>query len=329
MFKQIVIVSPALADANNGNWQTARRWQILLQSPQVNALAETRLRVRIVTQWPDGPLADHDDGMLALHARRSAPSIAQWAQRHGKALAVVLTGTDLYRDIQTDAQAQASLQLAQRLVLLQELGTEALPPALRARATVIFQSTPARVPRTKPKRFLKALMVGHLREEKSPDTVFAAARLLCAADAIHIDHIGAPLDAALATQAELSAQDCPHYRWLGGLPHEATRRHMQHAHLLVHASRMEGGAHVVMEAVRCGTPVLASRIAGNIGMLGADYAGYFDWGRADQLAALLRRCRADAAFYAHLQAQCAARAPLFATEAERAALRGLVDDLLA
>ena len=26
----IVIVSPALADANNGNWQTARRWQRML-----------------------------------------------------------------------------------------------------------------------------------------------------------------------------------------------------------------------------------------------------------------------------------------------------------
>ena len=27
---KIVIVSPALADANNGNWQTARRWKNLL-----------------------------------------------------------------------------------------------------------------------------------------------------------------------------------------------------------------------------------------------------------------------------------------------------------
>ncbi|HAV75652.1 MAG TPA: TIGR04348 family glycosyltransferase, partial [Limnobacter sp.] len=26
----VVIVSPALADSNNGNWQTARRWQLFL-----------------------------------------------------------------------------------------------------------------------------------------------------------------------------------------------------------------------------------------------------------------------------------------------------------
>jgi glycosyltransferase involved in cell wall biosynthesis len=46
--------------------------------------------------------------------------------------------------------------------------------------------------------------------------------------------------------------------------------------VLVHASRIEGGAHVIAEAVRSGTPVIASRIEGNVGMLGADYAGYFE-----------------------------------------------------
>ena len=65
---------------------------------------------------------------------------------------------------------------------------------------------------------------------------------------------------------------CPNYRWLGALPHEATRRHIQQAHLMIHTSRMEGGAHVIIEAVVSGTPVLASRIDGNIGMLGDDFA---------------------------------------------------------
>ena len=328
MKKQVVIVSPALASANNGNWQTARRWQILLQSAHALEPGAATFKVRIVSLWPDGPLAAHDDCMLALHARRSAPAIAAWAQRQRTGLAVVLTGTDLYRDIQTDAAAQESLQWAQRLVLLQELGVNALPQALRTKACVIFQSTPARVALPKASRFLKGLMVGHLREEKSPDTLFAAAALLTTQDAIRLDHIGDGLDAALAARAQSTAMAYPHYRWLGGLPHGATRRHMQRAHVLVHASRMEGGAHVVMEAVRCGTPVLASRIAGNVGMLGPDYAGYFDWGQADQLVALLKRCRADAVFYAHLQAQCAARAPLFSIETERHALHQLVAELL-
>lgn len=65
--KHIVIVSPALADANNGNWQTARRWQRML------SVAHS---ARITREWP-GHMADNaaaDHVMLALHARRSAPS---------------------------------------------------------------------------------------------------------------------------------------------------------------------------------------------------------------------------------------------------------------
>jgi glycosyltransferase involved in cell wall biosynthesis len=94
-------------------------------------------------------------------------------------------------------------------------------------------------------------------------------------------------------------------------------------------SRMEGGANVVIEAVRSGVPVLASRIDGNVGLLGPDYDGYFAVGDADALAALVRRFRAEAAFVAHLRAQCAAREPLFRPAAERRAVRTLVADLLA
>ena len=330
MKPSMVIVSPALADANNGNWQTAHRWKKLLQA---------QFSARIVGDWPDVAAAHNDICMLALHARRSAPSVLTWA--HAKApnnsngtapgLAVVLTGTDLYRDILSDPEAQRSLQLAQRLVLLQERAPDALPAPLRARASVIFQSTPTRqtlhkMPAT---QGLRAVMVGHLREEKSPETLFEAARLIAAADSIRLDHIGAGLDPALAAQAQATAAACPHYRWLGGLPHETTRKRIQRAHVLVHASRMEGGAHVVMEAVCSGTPVLASRIAGNVGMLGADYAGYFDWGNAHALLALLQRCRSSPAFYALLQSQCAARAPLFSPQAEQAALLALVRGLVA
>jgi putative glycosyltransferase (TIGR04348 family) len=335
---RIVIVSPALADANNGNWQTAQRWQALL-APH---------KVRIVKQWPDAARpqgAQPDEVMLALHARKSAASVKAWAARpagpHG--LAVVLTGTDLYRDIAVDAEARHALALAGHLVVLQERGLEALPTELQAKARVIFQSSTALPAVSKPPvhQQLRALMVGHLRDEKSPQTLFEAARLLKGEAALFIDHIGEPLDPALGVQAQATAASCPNYRWLGGQPHAATRRYIQRAHVLVHTSRMEGGAHVIMEAVRSGTPVLASRIAGNVGMLGEDYGGYFEAGDAPGLAALLRRCRGSSApaepgdpsqgeaWLAQLQAQCAARAALFTPEAEAAALHQLVNDLLA
>ena len=214
-----MIVSPALADANNGNWRTARRWQELLTG---------RCEVRIAKAWPDAQAAG-DDFMLALHARRSAAAIAAWADRHpGRGLAVVLTGTDLYQDIATDADAQRSLALAQRLVVLQERGPLALPPQLRGKARVIFQSTPALEPLPKPADHLQAVMVGHLRAVKAPQTLWAAARLLRERADIRIVHVGdAAGEPALAALAQETARACPAYQWLGPLPHEETLRRIR------------------------------------------------------------------------------------------------------
>lgn len=289
--------------------------------------------VRLVKQWPDG--ASTDDGtdiLLALHARRSAASVAAWAQAHpGKPLVLALTGTDLYRDIASDVSAQRSLALAHRLIVLQDQGPLEVPEALRAKCRVVFQSSTRRQTLTKTPAHLRALMVGHLRQEKSPQTLFEAARLIRPDEGIHIDHVGVALEPALGEAARQTMQACPHYRWLGGLPHAATRSRIQRAHVLVHTSRMEGGAHVIMEAVLCGTPVLASRIAGNVGMLGADYGGYFPPGDAAALAALLRGARRDIVTaggkLAALQAQCEARAPLFDPAAEQAGLLGVLAEL--
>ena len=96
---------------------------------------------------------------------------------------------------------------------------------------------------------------------------------------------------------------------------------------------MEGGAHVVMEAVRSGTPVVASRIAGNVGMLSEAYEGYFEWADARGLADLLLRCRASQtadndSLLARLQARCRQRAHLFDEATERTALLRLVSELM-
>lgn len=316
--QQVVIVSPYLRAANNGNWRTAERWRRHLAG--VGA-------VRVVDAWPD-TRAGADQIMIALHARRSAVAIAAWSAAHpGRGLAVVLTGTDLYRDIHVDPEARRSLDRAQVLVTLQERAPLALPAEVRAKARVIFQSAPARPTLARTGRRLRALAVGHLREEKSPDTLFAAARLLADRPDIRIDHVGAGLDPALAEAARATMTAASGYRWLGGVPRETARRRIQRAHVLVHPSRMEGGAHVIIEAVVSGTPVLASRIDGNVGMLGEDYEGYFPWGDAPALATLLTRCREDAAFLDRLRRQCRERASRFEPATEAAALRRLVADL--
>ena len=312
----LVVVTPALRDANNGNWQTAQRWARMLSADY---------RVRLAGRWDGG----HEALLIALHARRSALSVAAWRQQRGPApVLLVLTGTDLYRDIDSDTSAQQSLATADRLVVLNELGLRSLPVDLRGQARVCLQSCTSRQPVAKAARHLRALMVGHLRDEKSPQTYFQAARLLAARGDILLDHIGSALDPALAAEATALMHSHPNYRWLGALPHGATRARIARAHVLVHPSRMEGGAHVVMEAVCSGTPVLASRIDGNLGLLGEDYPGVFEPGDAAGLASALVQARDDGAMLTRLRAAGTVRAPLFLPTRESQTLRGLVAELL-
>ena len=98
---RILIVTPAAAKANNGNWQTAWRWAGLLRA---------EFDVSIDQAWSLSSRY-RPDALLALHARRSANSVVAWAaaksaSKNTPGLGLVLTGTDLYRDIAEDAAAQ-------------------------------------------------------------------------------------------------------------------------------------------------------------------------------------------------------------------------------
>ena len=95
---------------------------------------------------------------------------------------------------------------------------------------------------------------------------------------------------------------------------------IKRAHLLIVPSRMEGGANVVVEACRSGTPVLASRASGNVGLLGDDYCGYFDVGDAGGLARAVRRAVDDPAWLESLRRSCVQRARRMTPAAEAASL---------
>lgn len=315
---RILIASPASARDNNGNWQSASRWARMLRPAY---------RVEVGSGWMAGDPAP--DLLIALHARRSAPALAAFrAAWPDRPALLVLTGTDVYRDIDHDLPARASLDLAHAIVVLQDDALARLPPCVRARATVIHQSAAPLAPWTgAAPRHRTVTMIGHLRPEKDPLTFMRAARLIARAD-LRLLHIGGVLDPMLGAAAEATMRDIAHYRWRGALPRARTRQLLKRSHAMAIASHMEGGANVIIEAVTCGVPVLASRIGGNRGMLGADYAGYFPVGDAAALARLIERSVDDAAFHALLREQCAARAALFAPDREQALLRNLVDNLL-
>ena len=313
----VCIVSPALAAANNGNWHTASRWQRFLTPT---------FAVDVRDAWRD---EGDGDVLIALHARKSADSIERFRRlRPAGGVALVLTGTDLYRDLQSDTRARHALECASAIVVLQELGIASLDPASRARARVIVQSAPALV-RTRTPDDADFVVVGHLREEKDPQTLWTAARRLAGdAQPPTIVHIGGALDATFESSARAAMATCRGYRWNGARSHAQARRAIAGARALVHPSRIEGGANAVIEAIRSRVPVLASDIDGNRGLLGTDYDGCFPVGDADALATLMRRFIADVAFAAHLAAQCARREPLFRPAAERRAVRALVAHLV-
>jgi putative glycosyltransferase (TIGR04348 family) len=311
----VCIVTPGTRTANNGNWRTAARWAQMLRD---------RYKVIVQTEWH----GERVDAMIALHARRSAGSIRAYRTSHKGGLAVVLTGTDLYRDLPEDVQARHSLRCADRLVVLQDDALRLLSKRDRAKADVIYQSAQAITPRKKPRGRLDCVVVGHLREEKDPRTLFRACARLPADAPIAIRHIGAPLDAALAREARALARRDPRYEFAGALTHRAARAAMARAHLLVHPSVAEGGANVIAEAITSGTPIVASRVSGNVGMLGVDYPGYFAVGDELGLASCLLRSLNDTGYLRALHAACRTRRALFAPSREKRCLDKLISKLL-
>lgn len=314
---RISIVTPAGAGTRTGNRHTAQRWAALAR-----ALGH---RVAVALEW-DGRACDL---LVALHARRSHASVERYRAAHPLApLVVALTGTDLYRDLPASAEARHSLELADRLIVLQDEARRALPAQLRRKARVIYQSADTTLRAAPPRGRFRVLVSGHLREEKDPFRAAAALAQLLGPAGLEVVQLGAALDPRMEAQAREWMANEPRYRWLGARSHPRALEWIARSHLLVVSSAMEGGANVIAEAARIGTPVLASRIAGNLGMLGRGYPGYFPFGDERALARMIERAARGPAYYARLKRALRARRPLFAPAAERRALGALLAELL-
>jgi putative glycosyltransferase (TIGR04348 family) len=310
---KIALVTPAAATSRYGNRNTAMRWAQLLR--------ELGHEVGVQQRW-NGRSADL---LLALHARRSHDSIVRFAERYpDRPLILTLTGTDLYRDIHADANAQESLELATRMVVLQDMGLRELAPRLRRKTRVIYQSCEP-IPRQRPlKSCFEVVISGHLREEKDPFCGAAALKYLPADSRIRLTHIGGARDPALAAEARRWMKREPRYVWLEELARPQALATLARARAMLLSSKMEGGANVISEALTAGVPVIASHISGNVGMLGRGYRGYYPVGDARALAKLLQRIETKAEFLSALRAWCAQRRKLISSAQEKRGLRLLL-----
>lgn len=314
---KIALITPAGPRSRYGNRNTASRWADMLR--------ELGHQVTLREKWN----GRSTDLMLALHARRSYDSIARFAERYPeRPLLLALTGTDLYRDIREDANAMESLEFATRMIVLQDQGLRELPRRLRSKTRVIYQSA-ERIARQRPLRSCFEIIVsGHLREEKDPFCGAAALARLPASSRIRITHIGGARDPAFAVEARRWMEREPRYVWLGELKRPHALATLARGRAMLLSSRMEGGANVVSEALMARVPVVASRIPGNVGMLGRDYQGYYPPGDASALAQLLARIETDTRLMQTLRQQCSERRKLISRSRERQGLRQIIAECI-
>ena len=253
----LLLVTPYLADANNGNWRTAARWARLLAP-------DYRVIVQAATDTPTQGRAADAVALIALHARRSHAAVAAWRAAFPERPAIVaLTGTDLYKDLPAgDAAAQSSLAHADALFVLQDDAPRTSPrrsasvPRWCSSRPARCAPGPASVPTVCTVYWLPTCATKRIRPPPSP----RGAR--CPHRGASVTMIGAALDPALGCAArDLAAADS-RVQWKGPRTHPWTRQAIKRAHLLVVPSRMEGGANVVVEAVTAGTAVLGCRMSG-------------------------------------------------------------------
>ena len=170
-------------------------------------------------------------------------------------------------------------------------------------------------------------MLGHLRAVKDPFRTALASRLLPRTSRLRVLHVGKALDQAMLRQAQIEMWDNPRYRWLGEVPRWRALRILAGSHVMVLSSLSEGGANVVSEALAVGVPIVASRSAGSIGLLGEDYPGYFLVQDTASLAFLLERVESDAGFHPTLSDWAKQLAPLVEPERELQTWAWLLQEL--
>jgi putative glycosyltransferase (TIGR04348 family) len=314
----ILVITPAPAGSTVGNRVTAMRWAKFLR--------ELGHRVTIATDY-DGKGYDL---LIALHAVKSGDAIAAFrAALLGRPIAVMVTGTDLYVSAPAGAPILGALELANAIVALQERTIADLPEHFRAKARAIYQSVePAKRAAGKPGKTFDVCVLAHLRAVKDPLRAAVAARRLPESSRVCVKLAGAVIEPKLEKAALEEAAFNERFEYLGELTHSRAMALLAKSRLLVVSSFQEGGPNVISEACALGVPVLATKVSGNIGLLGEDYAGFFAPSDDAGLAKLMARCETDAKFYAKLEKQVKAKAPLFAPAREKAAIKQLVEQLV-
>jgi putative glycosyltransferase (TIGR04348 family) len=312
----IRLICPVPRASRHGNMTSALRWSRILKSLGHRVVIEETYK------------GANCDLLLALHAWRSADSVELFSKLHPELpIVLALTGTDLYQDIHEKSEAQRSLELATRMMMLQPLGMNELPIHVRDKARSIFQSARQTPGGHQPSgKMFNVSVIGHLRPVKDPMRTALAARLLPESSQLQVIQVGGAMNSEMEVTARAETASNPRYRWLGEMPRWKARRVMAKSQAMVLTSLAEGGANVVSEALADGIPVISSRIAGSVGMLGEDYPGYYETGDEHDLARVLTRLENEPAFLQELKQWCTDLSAMVSPAMEQSQWNDLVQE---
>jgi putative glycosyltransferase (TIGR04348 family) len=314
---RIEIVTPAPAGSLHGNRITALRWHQFL----------TRLNYQntVTEQW-SGKACDI---LIALHGLRSYVSIQRYKKVYpNHPVVLIMTGTDIYRDLQNSTKVRESMEMADAIVVLQPAAIKSLPKKFHNKTRVIYQSVKSITRKTPPKRHFLASIIGHLRLEKDPFCAAQSLTLLPSNSRLQLVQLGKALSPEFKKKALSIEKNINRYQWLGELSHSSTLQWLSRSHVMIISSIMEGGAHVVSEAIAIGIPVIASDIPGNRGLLGDAYPAYYPVGDKVALSELLIKAESNPAFYQKLCKGIAGRQNITKPELEQRSIQKLLKSLI-
>ena len=310
-------MTPAPPGSLHGNRTTALRWEQFLK--------KLGFSIRITESWS----GNKTDLLIALHALRSHQSINLFKEAFPeRPIILIVTGTDLYRDMETHSEVPRSMEIADAIVVLQSAAVHSIPKDQRFKTHVIYQSIKSIKRKALLRKSFLVSVIGHLRPEKDPFCSARALGLLPDESHIRVIHLGKAMSEEMREQAVTYSAQLKRYEWLDECSHKKTLNKLSRCHLMVISSFMEGGAHVVSEAIAIGIPVIASDIAGNRGLLGDDYPGYFPVDNEIELANLLLQAETSPDFYKSLERHIQARKKYVLPEFEMQSIRKLVNSLL-
>lgn len=320
----ILIIAPKVQSNNSGNQATAKRWQQLL--------IEARHQVEI----SDSFQAQIPDILIAIHLRKSHQSIVDFKSKFpSKPLITLGAGTDLYRDLSNQKYIdiiKKSIKLSDTILVLQNLATSLFDEEAQKKVTVIYQSTdidsfPTKVDPHSDKKEFRVVVIGHPREIKDSLRAALASRELPSHSNIKVKLCGKPANSELLALIQQEAASNSRFHWQGELSRKQTWSTLRSSDVMVISSLGEGGANVVSEACVIGLPVLATKIDGNIGLLGEGYQGYFQPRGTKQLSSLMLRCEQNKAFLQTLREQIKSKSNLFSKQQESLTLQKVILNL--